>query len=169
MARNLTRDGVEGLRWVLLEPLEGSAGGPAAGDPPGAAVGDTAGLVFGQAAGPATQGTADAVATARSGGRAASPPRVPAPPRADADRRTTPRQTLMLGGLKTLVLLLALGAAVATAWRVIGAPRYPGDGLRPAARPANPVRPAASVPAVHAGSALRAQDASWPARERAAT
>lgn len=137
MARNLTRDGVEGLRWVLLEPLETA---PAAGAPAGQGAGNAA---------PREAGVAP-------GTPVAAPLRVAPAPRPEPDRRTTPRQTLMLGLLKTLVLLLALGAAVATAWRVIGPPRLPGDGVRPAARPASPMRPAASARTVTASLVLPA-------------
>lgn len=173
MARTLTRDGVEGLRWVLLDPLDTVPMPlePASADPrlyqlAGRASEDASASRLVKPADPPTHPPGDAAVAAPGAAtpaaerpapllRPSAPPRI-APAQGPApDRRSTPRQTLMLGLLKTLVLVLALGAAVATAWRVIGPPRWPGDGLRPASRAASGVRPAASVRTVTAGLAPR--------------
>lgn len=142
MARVLTRDGVEGLRWVLLDPPEAAAADANAA----AAAAVASGVRAADAAAGELSQAPHVLPTAP-----ASLPGAAASHRADPDLRTSPRQALMLGGIKTVVVLLALGAAVATAWRVIGAPRWPGGGMRPAALPAKPAQPAASVATLTAG------------------
>lgn len=144
MARKLTRDGVDGVRWVLLDPMDAM---------PGERVGAAAAVAAagGRPVAPAQPGTlsAEARATLLGAGRAMA-----ADGPAEA-RSAAPRQMWMLAALKTLVLLLALAAAVATAWRVIGPPRGFGSEAGPvpsgsAVRPQRPAQPPASAPTITA-------------------
>lgn len=150
MARSLGRDGVDGVRWVLIDPMEalaGAAEAPAAGaapasaaQPPGAAAGEARPERV-------TEGAAarGAAAPAGAGFELRAPP---------------PHQMLMLGALKFGVLALALAAAMLTAWRWIGPPRWPGGGAAPGQpavtlpttvpQPAPAPMPAASVPTLTA-------------------
>lgn len=148
MARNLTRDGVEGVRWVLLDPMDAMPGERGAAAAAVAAAG-------GRPVAPAQAGTLSAETRAALLGAAPTP----AGDGLAEARATAPRQMWMLAALKTLVLLVALAAAVATAWRVIGPPRGLGadTGAAPsgaAARPAPPAPPPASAPTI---TALRAE------------
>ncbi|MEK8050843.1 hypothetical protein AACH10_11405 [Ideonella sp. DXS22W] len=150
MARALTREGVEGVRWVLMDPLEARpADVPAADAPAAGAAGDAP--PASQTAAPATSPASSPASSPARPWAGAMPP-APAATRDVPSGREAPRQALMLGALKTLVVLVALGAAIATAWRVIGPPRWPGQGAASDVRPVGPAVPAppASAPLVTA-------------------
>lgn len=146
IARNLVRDGVEGVRWVLLDPLDALPGTRTAAAPSAGLAGLAGVAAIGA---PASAASADSATPASKGFDAIawSHPATGAP---DGAHPGAPRQVLMLAALKTVVVALALGAAVATAWRVIGPPRAAGDGAAPGVRPAGPVSPAASAPTITA-------------------
>ncbi|MDT7834923.1 hypothetical protein [Aquabacterium sp. OR-4] len=144
MGRNLTRDGVEGVRWVLVDPLESLPGERAA-----AGSGAAVAAAGSRPVAPAGAGTLSAEMRA-----ALLTAPLAAPEAATIDLRgAMSRQMWMLAGLKTLVVVVALGAAMATAWQVIGPPRLAGggSGVAPsgaATPPATPLRPVASAPTI---------------------
>lgn len=146
IARNLGRDGVEGLRWVLLDPLEPGASATAMPQPLPQPAGAAATVTAAKRDGQRGKAGVGAAMAAHAAVASAPPDHIPG----------SPRQTLMLAALKTLVLLLALGAAVATAWRVIGPPRLPGDRALPRPLPASQSQPVASAPVLTARAAQAA-------------
>lgn len=147
IARNLLRDGVEGVRWVLVDPLDALPGSRSAASPSTGLAGLVGTPAFGAQAAAAG---GDGAAGAAQGVDPAMASRWAATGAPIDERAGAPRQVLMLSALKTVVVVLALGAALATAWRVIGPPRWGGNGAASGVRPAVPANPAASAPTVTA-------------------
>lgn len=131
IARRLTREGVDGVRWVLLDPMDAaSAGNAARGANPAPAPAGLAVPLAARAAGAPAFAAQASAATA-----AGLTQMLPA--------AHSPGQALMLGAVKSLVVVVALAAAVATAWRVIGPPRWGGTGAASGVHPVGPALPAA--------------------------